>query len=777
MAQRGSFPRQLLLAVQHSFGSDDLEWHIMADNGKENPKPGGPKGKDKRITEPFMNFELPEEPTTPAANPEEDVIESAEILEEEIPVVGEAASEETLMPVEEAAVEELDEDAVEIVDDADVVEAVEDEPQTVAEEAVEVVDEEPLVVGEDAVEVVEEEPHIAGEEAVEVIDEQPTVEAEEAVESVGEVPHADSEDAVEVIEALPSSSKVIDAPLVEEVTESGIDLTRERPDEASKSEKKAVAESEIDLNALLDEIDESSAVDLGAVGKPTSVPISPVPEELHALDEEEPKDATEVVESLAEEEPVPVSSGKKGRERELVGVGGESRKRGGFVPFVLGAFLMAILAGGGGAAAWYFNQLPESPTAEKKQVTSAKLIAPIPGSVKDDSANKQLKAAQQEMDTLKAQAAQETENLKQLQQEYDALKTVLADANIPPEPEKLRAFMADLSAKKRPAEKIEPIAKGEGLKDEEAKKFKELIGSHDALVKEHEELQKKHEQLSKDHEAVLAKEPDAADKARAGIVKERDEAVKKVQVLAKERDDAVKSAESLVRERDDAAKIAESMAKERDESLKNNESMAKERDEAVKSRDADVKTREVLNNAIEAALSELKEANLLGNDPDRTKLLVESVKNARVAAQSASKGSPGDFSVKTLPVEIPLKKRVDEVAKVPAVATEPNPLLAEKHFSKGLDYFWGRRYSEAELEFVKTVLYYDDDARYRYFLGLSRYLQGTSDKRALSGADFEKGAQLERMRHPSAREVNASLERVQGQLRKVIDHYRAGGTP
>jgi len=55
---------------------------------------------------------------------------------------------------------------------------------------------------------------------------------------------------------------------------------------------------------------------------------------------------------------------------------------------------------------------------------------------------------------------------------------------------------------------------------------------------------------------------------------------------------------------------------------------------------------------------------------------------------------------------------------------------------------------------------------------MARYMQGTTDKRKLAGLDFDKGAQLERSRHPSSREVNASLERVQGYLRTLIDGYR-----
>jgi len=105
-------------------------------------------------------------------------------------------------------------------------------------------------------------------------------------------------------------------------------------------------------------------------------------------------------------------------------------------------------------------------------------------------------------------------------------------------------------------------------------------------------------------------------------------------------------------------------------------------------------------------------------------------------------------------------------------ATEPSPILAEKHFSRGLDQFWAKRYPDAEIEFVKAIGFSDDDARYRYFLGLSRYVQGSAEKKKMADLDFEKGAQLEMSRHPSVREVNSSLERIQGDLRRVLAGYR-----
>jgi tetratricopeptide (TPR) repeat protein len=102
-----------------------------------------------------------------------------------------------------------------------------------------------------------------------------------------------------------------------------------------------------------------------------------------------------------------------------------------------------------------------------------------------------------------------------------------------------------------------------------------------------------------------------------------------------------------------------------------------------------------------------------------------------------------------------------------------NPLLAERHFGRGLDYFWQRRYKEAENQFKQAVANYDQDARYLYYLGLARYQQQTKAKREAARYDFGAAAKLEGASRPSSAQVNASLERLQGTLRQVLDRYRA----
>jgi tetratricopeptide (TPR) repeat protein len=105
----------------------------------------------------------------------------------------------------------------------------------------------------------------------------------------------------------------------------------------------------------------------------------------------------------------------------------------------------------------------------------------------------------------------------------------------------------------------------------------------------------------------------------------------------------------------------------------------------------------------------------------------------------------------------------------PTSQTVANPLEAEKHYATGLRWYFDRKYGNAEQEFKAAVEQDGRDARYYYFLGLSRLLQ---DKRRDAMADFEEGAMLERKNRPPSGAVNDSLERVQGALRQQLNAVR-----
>ena len=111
----------------------------------------------------------------------------------------------------------------------------------------------------------------------------------------------------------------------------------------------------------------------------------------------------------------------------------------------------------------------------------------------------------------------------------------------------------------------------------------------------------------------------------------------------------------------------------------------------------------------------------------------------------------------------------------PDVTMRPNPMLAEYHFSQGRQLYFDRKYSEAEAHLKQAVTYFDQDARYLYFLGLAQVAQCTKIKRDAADLSFIKAGKLEAQNKPHPWEVNISLERIQGPLRQALDRYRIGG--
>jgi hypothetical protein len=98
----------------------------------------------------------------------------------------------------------------------------------------------------------------------------------------------------------------------------------------------------------------------------------------------------------------------------------------------------------------------------------------------------------------------------------------------------------------------------------------------------------------------------------------------------------------------------------------------------------------------------------------------------------------------------------------------PDPLAAEKHYAAGLNFYFARNYPSAEKEFLAAVENDSQDARFFYYLGLSRLLQ---NKRG-AAEDFDQGARLEARGRPAPAAVSAALERVQGPARRRVNEAR-----
>jgi tetratricopeptide (TPR) repeat protein len=104
----------------------------------------------------------------------------------------------------------------------------------------------------------------------------------------------------------------------------------------------------------------------------------------------------------------------------------------------------------------------------------------------------------------------------------------------------------------------------------------------------------------------------------------------------------------------------------------------------------------------------------------------------------------------------------------PESKTTPDPNEGEKRYAAGLNFFFNRNYANAEKELIAAIENDNADARYYYFLGLARLAQGKRE----AYEDFDQGARLEQLGRPDTAAVSSALERVQGQLRRVLNGIR-----
>jgi tetratricopeptide (TPR) repeat protein len=100
----------------------------------------------------------------------------------------------------------------------------------------------------------------------------------------------------------------------------------------------------------------------------------------------------------------------------------------------------------------------------------------------------------------------------------------------------------------------------------------------------------------------------------------------------------------------------------------------------------------------------------------------------------------------------------------------PDPVLAEEYYAAGLREYFDGNYVAAERDFSDASTYYDQDARYLYFLGLARLPQ--SGKRDQALEDFRQAGRLEQLNKPSPAAVSVALERVQGPARHLLNRIR-----
>lgn len=102
------------------------------------------------------------------------------------------------------------------------------------------------------------------------------------------------------------------------------------------------------------------------------------------------------------------------------------------------------------------------------------------------------------------------------------------------------------------------------------------------------------------------------------------------------------------------------------------------------------------------------------------------------------------------------------------LGNQANPVEAERFYATGMALYFNKRYLEAEKAFMAAVENERKDARYQYYLGLSRLAQNKAE----AAEAFEAASKYEKLGMPPRAAVSTSLERVQGPQRQVLNMYR-----
>ncbi len=100
---------------------------------------------------------------------------------------------------------------------------------------------------------------------------------------------------------------------------------------------------------------------------------------------------------------------------------------------------------------------------------------------------------------------------------------------------------------------------------------------------------------------------------------------------------------------------------------------------------------------------------------------------------------------------------------------QPDPSRSLKHYAQGLEFYRAGQFGKAEEQFVAAIREWNKDARYMYYLGLSRLAQG---QKKVADEDFKAGALLEMRGLPLPTAITQAFEPVQGNPRAALEVFR-----
>jgi hypothetical protein len=287
--------------------------------------------------------------------------------------------------------------------------------------------------------------------------------------------------------------------------------------------------------------------------------------------------------------------------------------------------------------------------------------------------------------------------------------------------------------KDEPKDKDDPDLK----KDKDVKKKDEPKDKDDPDLKKDKDVKKKDEPKDKD-DPDLKKDKDVKKKVEP---KDKDDPDLKKDKDVKKKDEPKEKTDDGDLKKTDDEETPESIAR-----LKESIELARE---LIKSDDPKIKGQ-----------GHMILGQAYAKQGQRTRGLEEYVKGLQLLFPGTS-----SLDLDKMVKEHPAFQQPDTLAR-------PNPFLAERQYGEGLHHYWSRQYSQAEEHFKAAVGFYNQDARYYYFLGLARLHQKGQLKRDAAYFALEQGARLEAGNHPPASDINASLERVQGDLRLFVNGFR-----
>lgn len=354
---------------------------------------------------------------------------------------------------------------------------------------------------------------------------------------------------------------------------------------------------------------------------------------------------------------------------------------------------------------------------------------------------------------------------KKLNQEKTALLADIKKAN--EDVAKLMALAND--AKKDAEEKSKQLDSAKLAAEAATSKLKAADGLLDPVLEKLKAAKLIDEKA--DREKALASIPDAIKKANliAGegeVAKLAKELTDTRELLKKQKDDADKKLALSMEQLAQAKKEAEKQLQETKAAA--DKSMA---DLQAKLDASDKRLADEVKKAVAAATKDAEQKLIVAQEN-----LAKQQQAARLELQREATARMNDAKQFEARLAEQAEQFVKQLAAARAGAEVPlsDVALAKSEqaasaYDRGTASYFSGQYAEAESRFAEAAKANPADARYWYFLGLSKFALGKTSEAV---ADFKTGAEWESRAKPGRRVIASALERIQGPARQALESAR-----